>query len=137
MVKTLFIWSCIGVATEVLFTAGYDALMGLGNPLWMGYSYVSMFPLYATLPFVIHCSRRVCLWYPMQILHSAVCAMASEFAYGWILHTVAVCPWREKYIQATPYHIMGLVRYDWFPLWCVYSVYMHWIYETITEKNDQ
>ncbi len=125
-VNAAFIWACIGMASECIFTSvvdAFDADDGAALTL-RGYSYAWMLPLYAALPFGLEYMHGRRLHWVVKCGCTTVLCMVAELGYGMLLRYVVVCPWEASYRRSTPFHLDGLVRLDWLPLWMVYSIYV-------------
>lgn len=126
--KTFFICGLTGWCMEILFTS----LGGLlyGDLLLTGHTSIWMFPIYGLAaligPLSHHLHRcpvviRGCIY--------AAGIMLVEFISGSILRFFHICPWDYS---GTPYHIMGLVRLDYFPVWFTAGLIFEYI---LSEKK--
>ncbi len=131
-------FGCIGITTEIFFTAIVDAIVATQNGEainWrlLGVSYIWMFPIYGlagiALPIVYEKLERwpaVARW-----LFYGVVILAVEFVAGWILDvTTGRCPW----LYSTGWHIMGYIRLDYYPLWVGFGIMIERIYLLLRDK---
>jgi uncharacterized membrane protein len=133
-----FLFACIGITTEIFFTAFYDvakALMASNKPNWSltGKTYVWMFLIYATIPFFLHFLYAPIKKYNIFIkgLIGVILIFAVEFASGWALEKLTgKCPW--EYTEG--YHIMGYIRLDYAPFWFVFAVFVILLYEMLQKR---
>jgi len=58
----------------------------------------------------------------------AMCIFAGEFLTGSLLKRMEVCPWDYS---ATKYHVKGLIRWDYLPVWVVAGLVFEWVYWAI------
>ena len=118
MLLQLFLFACIGVAFEVVFTAVTDFPK---NRSWrlLGYSYIWMLPIYALIPVFLGILYPWMGAWPLLARVSAYAGllMVVEYVTGWILRrTTGACPWESNY-YGSRWAIHGLVRLDYFPSW--------------------
>ncbi|MDX2001280.1 MAG: hypothetical protein SFW35_02550 [Chitinophagales bacterium] len=131
-------FGCIGITTEIFFTASMDAKNALlaGQSInWrlMGQSYIWMLPIYGLagllLPIVykrlqhLHVIIRMCLY--------ALSIFTVEFITGWLLDMITgSCPWEYK----TGLQVMGYIRLDYFPAWALFGFMIERIYILLSSK---
>jgi len=126
MLRPLFLFfamGCIGMTTEIFFTAIYDIFNGNAEvPIrLMGYSYIWMFPIYGLAGIVFPPVLRIIGNWNILLRMCAYAAgiLAVEFVTGWFLDTATgQCPWEYK----EGWHIMGYMRIDFFPFWAVFGL---------------
>lgn len=113
---------CVGVTVEIFFTAIYDIIQqpNLGLAL-KGHSYIWMFPLYGltaiTFPPLV--KRLDSLkWWGRGMIFGIGILMVEYIVGGLLRYCTGICPW--EYRQG--YHINGLIRLDYYPLWFLFSV---------------
>jgi len=126
MKKRLFLFfamGCVGMTTEIFFTAVYDIIQGKAEvPVrLMGQSYIWMFPIYGmagvVFPSVLRIIGNWNLLWRMCAYASGI--LAVEFTTGWFLDIVTgQCPWEYK----EGWHVMGYMRIDYFPLWALFGL---------------
>lgn len=119
LLSQMLVWGAIGLLIEVIFT-GLHSLIIERNKKATGVTYLWMLPIYgvsgellATLRSLIH---NGWVFVPVAILLIYVL----EFSTGWALRKIlGRCPW--DYGPAR-FGIMGLVRLDYLPFWCVVAI---------------
>ncbi len=125
MLNASFIWSCIGMTTECIFTAVTDAYENETQQSTLrGCSYMWMLPLYACLPFGLECVHLQRWHFITKCSCAALLCTTAEFLYGMLLRCIIVCPWEASYRLNSRLHVYGLVRVDWLHLWFMYGMYM-------------
>jgi hypothetical protein len=110
------VMGCVGVAVEVLFTAFTEPQ---GGKRLIGYSYVWMFPVYALLyPGLLLLRPLIgAWWWPWRGCAYAAGIMLVELIVGLVLHAaLGEAPWEPNY-RKTRWHVLGVVRLDYFPAW--------------------
>lgn len=129
---------CLGMATEVVFTAIYAIVVNKpvdGKPLMAlaGMTYVWMAFLYALIPIIgilfYDKVKHIPLYWrlPMYVL----IIYFVEFTAGAFLQlTTGSCPWHYK----EGWHIMGLIRLDYFPAWALFAWMVERLYVYIDGK---
>jgi len=125
------IYGLIGWTMEVFWT-GLGSLMK-GDLMLSSSTYLWMFPIYGLAVFLerVHDSIAERPWYVRGFIY-AVLILAIEYLSGWLLRSIlGACPW--DYRDATPYHITGLIRLDYFPVWFVAGL----IFERIHKVLDR
>jgi len=114
---------CIGITTEIFFTAICDIIAqwpDIDSWALKGVSYIWMFPIYgiagiafpaimpyiSRLPFIL----RMCIY--------GIGILVIEFITGWLLDIfTGRCPWE----YTSGWHLMGYIRFDYFPLWALFG----------------
>ncbi|MCR4441420.1 MAG: hypothetical protein QHH10_04660 [Peptococcaceae bacterium] len=133
MVTRFLIYGILGWAMEVMWT-GLGALM-LGNLLLPGFTYLWMFPIYGAAVFLepLHDRIRMYPWYIRGIFWAGV-IICFEYLTGWLLYSLlGSCPW--DYSRSTPYHVNGLIRLDYLPVWFVVGLLFEKIHLFIDRIN--
>ena len=131
-------FGCIGITTEIFFTAIVDAITAVQNsePInWrlLGTSYIWMFPIYglAGLAFPVLMGKigKWPAW--LRWAFYGVVILAVEFVTGWALDmATGRCPWE----YTTGWHIMGYIRLDYYPLWVGFGIMIERIYLLLGNK---
>lgn len=112
---------CLGMTTEIFFTAINDVIDGTMGAQLKGFSYIWMFPIYGlagiAFPPVL---KIIGNWNVLlRMCAYATGILAVEFATGWFLElATGACPWEYK----TGWHLFGYIRLDYFPLWAVFGL---------------
>ena len=114
---------CIGITTEIFFTAICDIIAqwpDIDSWALKGVSYIWMFPIYGIagiafpaimpyitrLPFIL----RMCIY--------GIGILVIEFITGWLLDIfTGRCPWE----YTSGWHLMGYIRFDYLPLWALFG----------------
>jgi len=118
---------CLGMTTEVFFTAISDFIAGKGSLRLMGHTYVWMAFIYALIPVlmlniypkVAHLSLLV----RMLIFVAAVYLI--EFSAGFLLDKLTgQCPWE----YTVGWHIMGYIRLDYALFWAGFGFILERLY---------
>lgn len=132
---------CLGMTTEVFFTAFVALFTGEpvnGKPLiaMAGTTYVWMAFIYALIPilgFLFYDKiKHLAIYYRVLIYVSLIYLV--EFTSGYLLQlTTGYCPWEYK----TGWHIMGLIRLDFFPAWACFTIMVERLYVFINSKVIQ
>ena len=126
MKKHLFLFAamaCLGITTEIFFTAISEQIKAWPNPEnWrlMGQSYIWMFPIYGiagiAFPFIYQYISKIP--FVFRTLIYAIGILAVEFITGWILDVfTGQCPWE----YTSGWHVMGYIRIDYLPLWMAFG----------------
>lgn len=92
-----------------------------------------MFPIYGLAVFLepIHDYIEDLPWYVRGFIWAAA-IINVEYLTGWLLQSIlGQCPW--DYSDATPYHIQGLIRLDYIPVWFVAGL----IFERVHRAFDK
>ena len=114
---------CLGMTTEIFFTAIYDIVKGTSeNPVLLkGYSYIWMFPIYGLAGIAFPPILKIIgNWNVLlRMCAYAIGILAVEFVTGWFLDfTTGQCPWEYK----EGCQIMGYIRIDFFPFWALFGL---------------
>jgi len=126
-----FIYGALGWCIEIIWT-GFGGLLDPKQRSWklVGYTYLWMFPLYGLIAFLfepLHDAIRP--WF--FLWRAAVYGlgfMAIEYLAGWTLRKLTgVCPW--DYTGRARWHINGLVRLDYFPLWALLGLGLEYVHD--------
>ncbi len=128
----MFIFACVGVTMEVVFTALGD-LPKTKTLRLMGYTYIWMLPIYALVPiFLMFLTPRLAgIILPFRIVIYTILLMIVEYISGWILRkTVGACPWEAGY-QGKRWAVHGLVRLDYAPVWALVCLIFERLYHTL------
>lgn len=133
-------FGCIGITTEIFFTAIVDAINAMQNHEginWrlLGTSYIWMFPIYGlagiALPLLY---GRLGKWPAVaRWAFYGVAILCVEFVTGWLLElTTGGCPWH----YTTGWQIMGYIRLDYYPLWVGFGIMIERIYLLLSKKMN-
>ncbi|MBO8168995.1 MAG: hypothetical protein H0Z35_07420 [Thermoanaerobacteraceae bacterium] len=109
------IYGMLGWITEIIWTGLGSLVKGDWN--LTGYSYLWMFPIYGLAVFFepIHDAMRRYPWYFRGLVWLAGIWLV-EYVTGWAIEMlVGRVPW--DYTAKTAYHIKGLIRLDYAPVW--------------------
>jgi hypothetical protein len=120
MLLRVVLFSCIGVAFEVVFTALLE-YPDKKDVRLMGYSYIWMFPIYALIPFFMgFLYPRFGPWVlPARLGLYVAILLAVEYATGWLIRkATGKCPWEDNY-YGRKWAIHGLIRLDFIPSWAL------------------
>lgn len=132
------IFACIGMTTEVIFTAFYKLASSYllhTEPDWSltGKTYVWMLFIYASIPLLFQFFNRFFKEYSL-LLKALICVFIIyiiEFTSGAFLELVlGKCPWE----YTTGYHIMGYIKLDYFPFWFIFSILIITINEVLNKR---
>jgi len=133
-----FIFACIGITTEVFFTAIYELVknaMANKEMDWSltGKTYIWMFFIYASIPFLLQILEpffiRFNLW--IKAIFAVFIIYIVEFFSGWILElTTGACPW--KYTEGI--HLYGFIRLDYFLFWYVFALFILIINQSLNKR---
>ncbi len=113
--------ACVGMTTEIFFTAITGFIYGEMSVQMKGFSYVWMFPIYGlagiAFPPILklignwNVLLRMCVY--------AIGILMVEFATGWFLEfATGQCPWEYK----EGWHVLGYIRIDYFPFWAMFGL---------------
>jgi hypothetical protein len=121
MLERFFVYGALGWCIEVMWTA-LAGVAGRGERDWRltGSTYLWMFPIYGLLAPLYepaHNALRAWPWAGRAAIYAAG-FMAVELASGWLIRRLTgSCPW--DYRGRARFHIGGLVRLDYAPLWAL------------------
>ncbi len=131
-----FLFSCIGVTTEVVFTSLSE--FDYNNHLtWSlkGHSYFWMIIVYAFIPFFFDLLKNTVgkKQLLIRLLIYATLIICVEFIFGFLLDQLTgLCPW--DYTGKSKFEIMGYTRLDYFPFWMLFAYYCEWILKRMEVK---
>ena len=112
---------CIGVTTEIFFTAvNINIASEETNWALEGHSYIWMFPIYGSASLLFTILMRMVKNYhlALRLIAYGIGILLVEFIAGAILDLITgSCPWEYK----TGLHLMGYIRFDYFPLWALFG----------------
>lgn len=118
-------YSCLGIATEIVFTAS----VGIKNQIingnisdfsLTGHTYVWMFPIYALIPLLFPLAYSQVQTYHLSIrlFLYALTIFTVEFISGWGLDMLTGrCPWE----YSGTFSILGYIRLDYTPAWMLFG----------------
>ncbi len=135
------VFACMGLSTEVVFTALMSVINQephCGKPLiaLAGYTYVWMVFIYASIPLLGYFFFDKIKHRPLfvRLLTYTVIVYVIEFCAGLLLRTLTgSCPWE----YTTGFHILGLVRLDYFPAWMFFTFLVEKLYVFMNERVIQ
>lgn len=125
IVSRLFFYGMLGFSTEVMFTALWyivDSKYSYGWTLH-GCTSVWAFPIYAVSMYAIEqmfLALQTKISLAVRGLLYVLWTYLWEFTTGYILRQFSACPW--DYHGYTNYHIMGLITFDYAPLWYIGTI---------------
>ena len=131
VLSRLFFYGMLGFSTEVMFTALWYVVDTKYNFGWTlhGCTSVWAFPIYAISMYAIEkMFLSLHTKVPLAVRGLAYLSWTYlwEFTTGYILRQFAACPW--DYHGYTNYHIMGLVTFDYAPLWYIGTIILETIF---------
>lgn len=137
----MIFFACLGVTTEVIFTGITDAINNTplcGSPVMAlaGKSYVWMIFIYAAIPLLGHYLHHHVEKYHviLRLLFYVALVYAIEFTSGLLLQKITGrCPW--QYTEG--WHVMGLIRLDYFPAWLLFCWILERLYLFINKRVVQ
>lgn len=125
MRKHIFLFvafACLGITTEIFFTAIYHNIDLFPKLDWSlrGETYIWMFPIYGlagiAFPLIFPLIERIP--FLLRLVIYGIGILIVEFITGaWIDWWTGSCPWEYK----EGWHIMGYIRIDYFPLWALFG----------------
>lgn len=122
--QKLLVYGCLGLLLEVFFT-GFHSLI-TGNRRALCQTYLWMFPIYALAACSmeqLHNWLRWGIW--LNALIYVPLIYLFEFVSGFILKkTLGRCPWDYGVVK---YGIMGLIRFDYAPIWFIVALFFDYI----------
>lgn len=126
------IYSAVGFATEIAFSALHDLKQGnkvrLRTSPWMFPIYALIMPLFEPL----HRRVRPSFSVPQRAATYGVAFLAVEYAAGSLLRrTRGDAPWDYSYARV---HLHGLIRADYFFLWALAGLALERLHDELT--ND-
>jgi uncharacterized membrane protein len=96
-------------------------------------TYLWMFPIYGLAVFLepVHDQIEDWPWYGRGLVWAGL-ILIIEYTTGWFLRSgLGECPW--DYSTSTAYHLQGLIRLDYLPVWFVVGL----IFERVHRALDQ
>lgn len=119
------VFGCLGITTEIFFTAFHekilDASIPLGERLMLtGHSYCWMLPIYGSAGFFFGKFFPLVERFPLlvRLLIYTLGIFAIEFIAGAILDfSLGACPWE----YTNKWNIMGYIRLDYTPFWMIFG----------------
>lgn len=132
MLFRFIMYGLLGIAVEVIWTALYEKIFEKKKG-WdlKGSTYIWMFPIYGTTVFLfepLHAlmDHHAIPWYFRGIIYMNGIFLI-EYLFGWLIRKTGKCPW--DYSDQTKYHLDGLIRFDYIPVWFVLGL-------TLEHAND-
>lgn len=148
----IMIFGCVGITTEIFFTAGWDFVQSIqtgSSPdlKLQGKSYVWMFPIYGSagilLPIFMPLLERFHMALRLLIFLFGIYSI--EFITGWLIEAITgKCPWEYFSIWSIPgwgnEHISGYINMSFAPFWLFFAFMLMLIYRWTegvikTDKN--
>lgn len=131
LTRTL-IYSAVGFATEVAFSAIHDRKRGekvrLRTSVWMFPIYALITPLYEPLHRVLEGNTAV----QRAAIYGAG-FLATEYATGSLLRSAhGEAPWDYSYARV---HVNGLIRLDYFFIWAVAGLALERLHDGLTTQG--
>ncbi|CAD6192146.1 unnamed protein product [Caenorhabditis auriculariae] len=118
------LYGLVGFACEVCFTATFEVAIA-GNRKLIGVTSVYVFFVYATAILVIERIylriSKILPYLPLRALIYTLVCYFWEFSSGFMLKRVDACPW--DYSSYFDYHFMGLITFEYLPLWFVATMF--------------
>lgn len=113
--------ACLGMTTEIFFTAINDVIDDKMGLQLKGFSYIWMFPIYGLagilFPLILKVIGNWNVLLRMCVYATGIIVI--EFITGWLLDVfTGACPWEYK----TGWQILGYIRIDYFPLWAMFGL---------------
>lgn len=129
------LFGCLGIATEIFFTAGSDLFFALKagespNLKLQGISYIWMFPIYGSAGIFLPLLLPKFMHLPMYIrlVLYAIGIFTVEFITGWLLDvTTGQCPWHYDH----PLSIMGYIHLGYTPFWMLFGLILELVHSFI------
>lgn len=118
------VYGCVGITTEVFFTALYPFFStGYSSELTglKGHSYVWMFLIYGSASILFPAGYRILenRNVMLRAIAYGLAILGVELISGALLRAIlGTCPW--EYHEG--WHFNGLIRYDYLPLWMVFGL---------------
>lgn len=123
----------IGWCAEILWT-GLHSLAD-GKLKLMGKSSLWMFPIYGCAVIIDPLSKR---YGNLNVFVRGIIYMIhiffGEFVFGTILKKFDACPWDYS---SSPYHINGVIRLDFAPLWFGLGLFFEYFFKKNRAKKPQ
>jgi Putative ABC-transporter type IV len=132
------IYGLLGICAEVIVSAILHKWEGKErNWSLRGQSYLWSFPLYgliAPLFEPLHNYLRPWHWLLRGTIY-VFCFWIVEYSAGWILRrALGSCPWNYGDCR---YHLHGLIRWDFFPLWFVFGMFLEFLHDRLVILTPQ
>ena len=132
MKKRFVLYGALGWILEVLWT-GLGSLMR-GDISLGCYTSIWMFPIYGLVVFFEPICDTIRRW--NILLRGGVytlCIFVVEYATGMLLKKITgVCPWDYS---ASKYHINGIIRLDYAPVWFGAGLFFEKIHRVVAKKS--
>ncbi|MFT4982589.1 MAG: hypothetical protein ACI9UR_002464 [Bacteroidia bacterium] len=121
-VFAFILYACLGITTEVFFTAFVDLITSdsFDNLSLMGYSYIWMFPIYGVTSIVFPIGFDILKKWNriLRYFTYAVAILVVELCAGFLLEQITgSCPWEYQ----VGWHFGGYIRFDYLPLWMLFG----------------
>ena len=128
LIQKFFVYGCLGLLLEVFFT-GFHSLV-TGNKRGTCQTYIWMLGIYGLASL---CMEQLHNWLRWGMLLNALIYVPLiylfEFISGFILKKVlGRCPWDYG---AVKFGIMGLIRFDYAPIWFIVALFFDYICEWV------
>ncbi len=134
MKETIFYFiafGCLGITTEIFFTALSDVVLSIKNRKKInysltGHSYIWMFGIYGLVAIFLPPAYDFLANLPLlvRLLIYALAIFIVEFITGWLIEKITgKCPWHYD----TTWAVKGYIRLDYLPFWMVFG----WIIERV------
>eukprot|EP01137_Pigoraptor_chileana_P002683 Opistho-2@41861 len=127
--SAFFIYGIFGFFDEICFTALHDIVNNTHDARFYGYSSLWSFPIYAISSIILERmyialrSRNV-HWVFRGIIYTTWTFMW-EYWCGYVLRMFDACSWDYS---STPYHVSGLIRLDYGPIWFTASLGLEYLF---------
>lgn len=131
MKRNFLLCGFTGWCLEVFWTGLHSLFSGHFD--MTGHSSLLMFPIYGCASVIAPVSVR--LRKTPTILRGLLYStgiMCIEFISGAFLKYLRICPWDYSH---SPFHIRGLIRMDYFPLWFLVGLFYEKILTRYGSKN--
>lgn len=128
MKRNFLLCGSLGWCLEIFWT-GFHALLA-GQMTMMGKTSLLMFPIYGCAAVIAPLYKKISSLPTVirGILYTAG-IFFTEFSTGSILRHFGICPWDYS---GTPFHIQGVIRLDYAPVWFVAGLF----FEKILTKSS-
>ncbi len=125
LVFLFLVFGCLGITTEIFFTAFYDNVQKIraGESFdWSlsGNSYVWMFPIYGSAALLFSIAFPLVSDLPLlvRLLIYTLVIYIVEYITGWLLEKITgKCPWE----YTTGWHLHGYIRLDYCLFWFIFG----------------
>eukprot|EP01136_Pigoraptor_vietnamica_P030890 Opistho-1_new@90723 len=129
LLERFFIYGVFGFFDEICFTAAHDIVNGVHDSRLYGYSSLWSFPIYAISSVIL---ERMYLYLRARNVHWVLRGLIYttwlfiwEFSCGYVLRMYGACSWDYS---NTPYHVGGLIRLDYGPIWYSASLGLEYLF---------